>query len=144
MTDRDILSTHQTLPGHTRHIFMDDAALAPGGDFNLVPYESHPRVMSQPPRLAALAAMFGLSAPDVTRCRVLELGCAAGGNIIPLAMRFPHSQFVGIDLTDRHVRDGQARAKALKLKNIRIEQGDIAAAQSRQRAVRLHNLPRRL
>jgi len=106
---------------------MDESISAPGGDFNLVPYESVPYEVSQPPRLAALAAMFGLSAPDVTRCRVLELGCAAGGNIIPLAMRFPHSQFVGIDLTDRHVRDGRARAKALRLKNIRIDQGDIAA-----------------
>jgi methyltransferase-like protein len=58
---------------------------------------------------------------------MLELGCAAGGNIIPLALRFPGARFRGVDLTERHVRDGKARIDALELKNIRIDQGDIAA-----------------
>ena len=70
---------------------MTDLASAPGGDFNLVPYSSKPFPQSQPPRLAALAAMFGLASPNVSQCSMLELGCASGGNIIPLAMRFPGS-----------------------------------------------------
>lgn len=106
---------------------MDDLALAPGGDYNLVPYASLPFPQSQPPRLAALAAMFGIASPDVSRCSLLELGCASGGNIIPLAMRFPGSRFRGVDLAERHVREGNARIQALGLGNIRIEQGDIAA-----------------
>jgi len=57
---------------------------------------------------------------------MLELGCASGGNIIPLALRFPGSRFHGVDLAERHVRDGAARIAALDLSNIRIEQGDIA------------------
>ena len=104
-----------------------DLASAPGGDYNLVPYDSKPFPQSQPPRLAALATMFGLAPPDVSRCSVLELGCASGGNIIPLAMRFPESRFRGVDLTVRHVREGQARVRELGLENIHIEQGDIAA-----------------
>ena len=106
---------------------MTDLASAPGGDYNVVPYVSRPFPQSQPPRLAALAAMFGLASPDVSQCSMLELGCASGGNIIPLAMRFPGSRFRGVDLTERHVRDGQARVRELGLGNIRIEQGDIAA-----------------
>jgi SAM-dependent methyltransferase len=106
---------------------MTDTATLPGGDYNVVPYLSKPFPQSQPPRLAALAAMFGLPAPDVARCNVLELGCASGGNIIPLALRFPNARFRGIDLAERHVRDGQARVEALGLDNIRIEQGDIGA-----------------
>ena len=101
-------------------------AVAPGGDYNLVPYISKPFPQSRPPRLAALAALFGLSAPAVSQCQMLELGCASGGNLIPLALRFPGSRFRGVDLTDRHVRDGQARVGALDLRNVRIEQGDIA------------------
>src|SRR5262245_52209065 len=99
----------------------------PGGDYNLVPYISKPFPQSQPPRLAALATLFGLTAPPVAQCRMLELGCASGGNIIPLAVRFPGSHFLGVDLTERHVRDGQARIATLDLPNIRIEQGDIGA-----------------
>src|SRR5262245_788646 len=99
---------------------------APSSDYSLVPYLSKPFPNSQPPRLAALAALFGLTAPAVSQCRVLELGCASGGNIVPLAVRFPGSRFHGVDLSERHVRDGRARIEALELKNIRIEQGDIA------------------
>ena len=106
---------------------MTATAPAPGGDYNLVPYISKPFAHTQPPRLAALAAMFGFTTPAVSQCRVLELGCASGGNIIPLALRFPGSRFRGVDLTERHVRDGQARIGSLELKNIRIEQGDISA-----------------
>jgi SAM-dependent methyltransferase len=117
------------LPNAQKGVFsMNDLALEAGGDFNLVPYVSRPFPQSQPSRLAALAKMFGLAAPEVSRCRVLELGCAAGGNIIPFAVRFPGSQVRGIDLTERHVREGQARIKVLGLDNIRIEQGDIAAS----------------
>src|SRR4029077_20576249 len=98
------------LPNAQKGVFsMNDLALEAGGDFNLVPYVSRPFPQSQPSRLAALAKMFGLAAPEVSRCRVLELGCAAGGNIIPFAVRFPGSQVRGIDLTERHVREGQAR-----------------------------------
>jgi SAM-dependent methyltransferase/methyltransferase-like protein len=111
----------------TEHALTTLPAPAPGGDYNLVPYISKPFPQSQPPRLAALAALFGLSAPPVSQCRVLELGCASGGNIIPLALRFPGSRFRGVDLTERHVRDGQARIAALGLANIRVDQGDIAA-----------------
>jgi methyltransferase family protein/predicted methyltransferase family protein len=67
------------------------------------------------------------TATCLPQCSMLELGCASGGNIIPLAMRFPGSRFRGVDLTERHVRDGQARVQELGLGNIRIEQGDIAA-----------------
>ena len=106
---------------------MTNVLVASGGDYNVMPYVSKPFPQSQPPRLAALAAIFGLRAPDVSRCSVLELGCASGGNIVPLALRFPNSRFRGVDLTERHVRDGQERVRALGLENIRIEQGDIGA-----------------
>jgi SAM-dependent methyltransferase len=100
---------------------------APRGHYDAIPYLSKPFPKSQPPRLAALATLFGLTAPAVSQCRMLELGCAAGGNIIPLALRFPGGRFRGVDLVERHVRDGQARIAALDLRNVCIEQGDIAA-----------------
>jgi hypothetical protein len=41
-----------------------------------------------------VAALHGLDAPPVTRCRVLELGCASGGNLIPMAGTLPDCRFV--------------------------------------------------
>ena len=97
-----------------------------GGDYNLLPYPSMPFAYTQPGHLAALTALFGFAAPAPDRARVLELGCASGGNIIPLAARWPNAHFLGIDLTKRHVEHGLQRIAALGLPNIEIRQSDLA------------------
>ena len=102
-----------------------DASTLPGGDYNAVPYVSTAIVQSHPARLFALAKLFGLTPPAMETASILELGCASGGNIIPLAARFPRARFVGIDLTPRHVDEGQTRIRALGLTNIEIQQGDV-------------------
>jgi SAM-dependent methyltransferase len=96
-------------------------------DYEALPYSSMPFPQSQPSHLAALAAMHTHTAPPVKRARVLELGCAAGGNLIPLAARFPDAVFEGVDLSLRHAQEGMALVHALGLTNIVIRQGDIAA-----------------
>ncbi|MCD4811464.1 hypothetical protein K8R14_02560, partial [bacterium] len=63
--------------------------------YDEVPYESQSFPQSHPDRLAMLARLFGLSPAPVTQCRVLELGCAGGGNLIPMAFHLPDSEFVG-------------------------------------------------
>jgi SAM-dependent methyltransferase/methyltransferase-like protein len=99
---------------------------APGGDYNALPYTSMPYAYTQPAHLAAIVALFGLEAPAPDGARVLELGSASGGNIIPLAARFPNASFLGIDLAQRHVDEGRKRIAALGLTNIQIRQGDLA------------------
>ena len=94
-------------------------------DYDQLPYASMPYAHTQPARLAALAALHGLEAPTAQSARVLELGCAAGGNIIPLALRFPDARFLGIDLARRHVEDAQRQIAELGLTNIEVRQGDI-------------------
>ena len=96
------------------------------GDYDRLPYPSMPFADTQPSRLAALATLFGLDPPGIADANVLELGCAAGGNIIPLAARFPRSRFTGIDLSRRHIDDGRLRAAALGLTNVSLEQADLA------------------
>lgn len=96
-------------------------------DYEQLPYQSMPFDVTQPSHLAGIARLFGFEAPPVETARVLELGCASGGNLIPLAARFPNARFVGIDLSSRHVEDGQALVDRLGLANIRIEKADIAA-----------------
>ncbi len=99
----------------------------PGGDYERLPYLSLPFAYSQPAHLAALAALHGLAAPAAESARVLELGCASGGNIVPLAARFPTARFLGLDLSERQIADGQRKIAALGLTNIELRQGDIAA-----------------
>ena len=89
--------------------------------YDELPYESLPFALSHPAHLAAIARLFGLQSPPLRDCRVLELGCAAGGNLIPLAEAFPDSQFVGVDLSARQIDDGLAQIKALGLENIELK-----------------------
>jgi SAM-dependent methyltransferase len=97
------------------------------GSYASVPYESLPVAESHPQTLQALAWLFGIDAAPPDRCRVLELGCASGGNLLPMAFYLPAGRFVGIDLYENQVAAGQARVAALGLGNIELRQGDIAA-----------------
>ncbi|MBN2759626.1 MAG: methyltransferase regulatory domain-containing protein [Rhodobacteraceae bacterium] len=95
-------------------------------DYDSLPYRSVAYAASSPENVAALARLFGQEPVSPDRARVLELGCASGGNILPLAIRFPNARFQGIDLSRGQVEQAQARIKALGLKNIEIRYGDIA------------------
>ncbi len=103
----------------------DESSEAGRDDYDLLPYPSMPYAYTQPARLAAVAALHGIEAPDAERARVLELGCAAGGNIIPLAARWPRAEFVGIDIVRRHIEEAKARVAHLGLANIAFEQADL-------------------
>jgi|SRR5579883_427519 len=81
-------------------------------------YPSYPYHQSHPEHLATIARLFGLHSPPIDGCSVLELGCAAGGNLLPMAEMFPNARFIGIDLSARQVALGQAAVQALGLTNI--------------------------
>jgi methyltransferase-like protein/2-polyprenyl-3-methyl-5-hydroxy-6-metoxy-1,4-benzoquinol methylase len=89
--------------------------------YDQVPYESFPFPQTHPDRLATIGRLFGLAPPELARCRVLELGCAAGGNLIPLAVALPGAEFVGVDLSAVQVAQGQAVIAALGLDNVRLQ-----------------------
>jgi methyltransferase-like protein len=89
--------------------------------YDEVPYPSIPKPESHPARLSTLAALHGLAPAPVERCRVLELACSDGGNIIPMAFSLPESQFVGVDLSARQIADGRLEIEELGLTNISLE-----------------------
>ena len=89
-------------------------------DYDEVPYPGKFYAQSTPLRQAALAMLFGMTPPAVDRCRVLELGCGDGGNLIPLAYAMPGSQFVGMDLASTAVAAGMETVKQLGLSNVQL------------------------
>ena len=93
--------------------------------YDEVPYESHPFAQTHPSRLFVIGTLFGLRPAPVHHCRVLELGAASGGNLIPMADALPESQFVGIDLSARQVADGLDLIDKLGLKNISLKAASI-------------------
>jgi methyltransferase-like protein len=97
----------------------------PQDTYDEVPYESHPFQQTHPSRLFTVATLFGLRPTPVTRCRVLELGCAAGGNLIPMADMLPDSEFVGVDLSARQIAHGQEHVKQLGLRNLVLKHASI-------------------
>ena len=93
--------------------------------YDAIPYQSRPFRESRPERLAAVAHLFGLEAPPVERCRVLEIGCSMGGNLLPMAQDNPQSQFLGIDASSRQIAEGWKSVERLGLKNIELRHLDL-------------------
>ncbi len=84
------------------------------------PYESNALKQTHPKHLYALGKGMGLSPIPIENARILELGCASGGNIIPMAFHYPSASFVGIDLSAKQVALGNNDLKALELSNITL------------------------
>jgi SAM-dependent methyltransferase len=89
--------------------------------YDELPYDSHPYERTHPDNLATHAQIFGMQPTDPAQCRILELGCASGGNLIPMAVSLPGSELVGIDLSKRQIADGLQTIDALNLENIRLQ-----------------------
>jgi methyltransferase-like protein/2-polyprenyl-3-methyl-5-hydroxy-6-metoxy-1,4-benzoquinol methylase len=97
----------------------------PPTSYDLVPYESSVFAQSHPDRLATIATLLGMKPVSLTSSRVLEIGCAGGGNIIPMAVSLPGSTFVGIDLSARQVETARRLAESVGAKNIEFQHLDV-------------------
>src|SRR5258707_1378033 len=89
--------------------------------YDELPYDDKPIRATHPDNLAALATLYGLNPTPLERCRVLELGCAAGHNLIAMAVAMPDGRFTGIDLSPRQIADGLAIVEALGLSNVTLK-----------------------
>lgn len=93
--------------------------------YDLVPYSSNPFPQTHPDRLATMARLFGLETAPIEDCRVLELGCAAGGNLIPMAAYLPDSDFLGVDMSGKQIQNGLDIVEAAGLSNIKLHHASI-------------------
>ncbi|MGL5018002.1 MAG: class I SAM-dependent methyltransferase, partial [Luteolibacter sp.] len=89
---------------------------------------SHP---STDPAVTAVAArLAGLEVENPATARFLEIGCAAGHNLLPLAARWPRSHFVGIDFSTAAIREAKETAARSGLHNVEFIETDLRAFDS--------------
>lgn len=93
--------------------------------YDAIPYESTPLPETHPGHLACLVRLYGIDSVAPTNCSVLELGCASGGNLIPMAARLPDSCFLGIELSPEQAQEVSSRITELGLTNCEIRQANI-------------------
>ncbi|RPH38131.1 MAG: methyltransferase domain-containing protein, partial [Planctomycetota bacterium] len=93
--------------------------MSPEADtYDLVPYPTSPIRCTHPEILAVAGTLAGLGPAPIDRCRVLEIGCGEGGNLLPMAVGLPDSEFVGIDPSGPAVGRAARLAEELGLRNV--------------------------
>ncbi|MGB8407980.1 MAG: class I SAM-dependent methyltransferase [Mycobacterium sp.] len=105
---------------------MDSAIdkLRAGYDESPYPLNSYPQ--SAPGQLAAVAHLFGLDVPPVAHARVLEIGSAVGGNLIPFAAQHPRAHVVGVDLSPAQTAQARQYVESAGLDNVTLLEADIS------------------
>jgi SAM-dependent methyltransferase len=99
--------------------------MAPLTPYDRIAYRTLPMPQTHPDRLATIALLHGMTPRPIDRCRVLELGCGDGSNLIPMAYGLPDSEFVGVDLAGSAVASGAAAISALGLRNVTLLHVDL-------------------
>ena len=74
--------------------------------YDVLEYPSHVHPQMHPSRLAAIARLHGIAAASPTDCRLLEVGCGDGLQLVTLAMAYPRSRFVGVDMSQAAIARG--------------------------------------
>ncbi len=93
--------------------------------YDKVVYPNRCQAQTHPDRLGVIARLFGVAAAPAEHCRVLEIGCGDGGNLLPLAWSHPESRFVGFDLAESRVLAGRESVTNLGVSNLELDCCDI-------------------
>jgi SAM-dependent methyltransferase len=93
--------------------------------YGAVAYATQSNAQSHPERLATVASLHGLSPPPVATCRVLEVGCGDGENLLPMAAGLPDASFVGCDLSPQAIATGREAILATGLGNVTLVECDL-------------------
>lgn len=91
------------------------------------PYPSMSHPSTDPAITAVSAKLAGLDIPTPTCAHILEIGCASGHNLLPLAARWPDSHFTGIDFSSAAILDARQRAIEAGLSNVEFIEADFSA-----------------
>lgn len=104
---------------------INTSATALEESYDEFPYETYVYPQTHPERLYTTAKLFGLNPPDIEKARILEIGGAGGGNVIPISILYPKTKTVSFDLSGEQITQANKFKEAMKLKNIDFIQRDI-------------------
>ncbi|MBV1858107.1 MAG: class I SAM-dependent methyltransferase [Nannocystaceae bacterium] len=93
--------------------------------YDEVPYTSYSYPQAHADRLHVVASLFGACPAPVDGARVLELGCASGGNLLSAAELLPGSEFIGLDSSLGQLEVGRELAAEIELPNLELRHADI-------------------
>lgn len=114
---------------------VGDAAGAAGGDaYAEIVYWSVPHHDADPNRIAAVARLHGLTAPDPTSARVLELGGGDGGNAMAIGSAWPRSHSLCVDLSEAAIERGRGLVTTAGLDNVELLAADLLEFEPEQGA----------
>ncbi|WP_343499288.1 class I SAM-dependent methyltransferase [Achromobacter denitrificans] len=112
------MNAPETIEEHNKQI---------AADYDRHPYVSKAFSYSAPGHLRAAAHLYGMDTVPLKHARVLELGCAAGGNLLPFALAYPEATVVGVDLSPVQVEQGQKVLQDLGVSNMQLHAMDLTA-----------------
>lgn len=107
------------------------AAAALTNPYDELAYRSFPIEWTAPERLAVASVLHGGPRPRLSGCRTLELGCANGANLLPLANFRRDCEFVGVDGARTQIEIARQRQAELDLPNVAFIQADFKEARGR-------------
>ncbi len=95
--------------------------------YDELPYEDLAFFHTHPSNLAVVATLCGLSPPPVEQCRLLELGCGSGFNLLAMSQSLPGAQLIGVDLSPQLIDAGRRMADEIGAANVDLRIGDIGS-----------------
>lgn len=98
---------------------------APLNPYDEVPYRGQTVPLAHPERLAIEALRRGIAAAPPGRARILELGCAEGGNVIPIAFHLDGAEVVGVDGSAVQIATAAEVRDRLGLDNLTLRHADF-------------------
>ena len=93
--------------------------------YDKVRYPGSVYAQTDPAALGVIAQLFGLPFAPFQNCRMLEIGCGEGVNLINLALSAPGARFLGVDLAQTAIASAKADAAACGLTNIEFLAADL-------------------
>jgi SAM-dependent methyltransferase len=98
-------------------------------DYEIIPYESVAAPAAHPRRILWTSIVFGGPRPDLSRARVLEIGCGDGATLLPLAAFEPAWTVCGIDSSRRAIAEAARMARQSDLGNADFRHADLASVE---------------
>lgn len=87
------------------------------------PAMSHPS--TDPAVTSVSAALAGLDVAPLAGASILEIGCASGHNLLPLAARWPQARFTGIDFSKHAIEEAREITRLTGMAHVNFIEADL-------------------